>query len=219
MGTIPPYSYILKYTGQDEIVKTILEQRNIEGEYVNQKSVQKGSPYYLKEKPSWLYLVKNEGGWQVSQYLMSEDYIIMQKGRNDYLPLEHSVWTLKHGTLIQEIPSGIALKPFYKEGDLQEHATEAIGTVEEDVMEDKSNTTERKDSNSDSKVTNNTILSVCLAVVSVVLILVVIRIYLPKMLHCQKEEPKMEENLDYGEYEEYYDEHNNRIVDTNDYYE
>ena len=29
----------------------------------------------------------------------------------------------------------------------------------------------------------------------------------------------MEENLDYGEYEEYYDEHNNRVVDNNDYYE
>ena len=34
-----------------------------------------------------------------------------------------------------------------------------------------------------------------------------------------KEEPEMEDNHDYGEYEEYYDEHNNRIVDNNDYYE
>ena len=34
-----------------------------------------------------------------------------------------------------------------------------------------------------------------------------------------KEEPKMEENLDYGMDDEYYDEHDNRVEDRNEYYE
>ena len=33
-----------------------------------------------------------------------------------------------------------------------------------------------------------------------------------------KEEPKMEMNPDYGDDEDYYDEHENRVEDSNEYY-
>ena len=58
-----------------------------------------------------------------------------------------------------------------------------------------------------------------LGVVIVVAIVVCVVVYLSRSQSCVKEEPEMEENVDYGEYEEYYDEHNNRIVDNNDYYQ
>ena len=217
-----PDSFILEYSGQDETVRDILAREKVEGEYVNQKSVQNGSPYYLKEKPVWLYLSRNTQGWHVSQFLMSERYIMLQKGANNYLPSENSPWTFKSGRIAQ----GIILRPIVwdkadrtehpiEEDDSTEHPIESIGeVVEEDEFENITNTTQENDDKSQSNATL-LILAVSLSVV----LLSLLSISLSRGLAKRKEEPEMEENEDYGEEEEYYDEHNNRIVDNNDYYQ
>ena len=83
-------------------------------------------------------------------------------------------------------------------------------------MEDNTNTTKEQEVDNNP---NLLILWISLGVVCVVFIVVCAFVYLSRRRSCVKEEPEMEENLDYGEYEEYYDEHNNRVVDNNDYYE
>ena len=83
-------------------------------------------------------------------------------------------------------------------------------------MEDNTNTTKEQEVDNNP---NLLILWISLGVVCVVFIVVCVVVYLSRRRSCVKEEPEMEENLDYGEYEEYYDEHNNRVVDNNDYYE
>ena len=41
---------------------------------------------------------------------------------------------------------------------------------------------------------------------------------LRKRIKSTKEEPEMEKNPNYDQEDEYYDEHHNRVEDTNDYY-
>ena len=60
--------------------------------------------------------------------------------------------------------------------------------------------------------------------VSVISSLIFVAIFLAITIVTKKkitteEEPVVEKNDEYGAYEEYYDEHDNRIEDNNDYYE
>ena len=72
----------------------------------------------------------------------------------------------------------------------------------------------------DEKKENNNVLIIGLAIPFVVVILAaVLGIYLKKKKPTAKEEPEMEKNENYGIDDEYYDEHNNRVQDKNDYYQ
>ena len=89
----------------------------------------------------------------------------------------------------------------------------SVAYIEDEKLENEENDEEGKE-----KI-NVELVIICMSITSVVLgVEGVLGVYMKMRRQTTQEEPKMEKNVYYGRDDEYYDEHNNRVEDRNDYY-
>ena len=123
--------------------------------------------------------------------------ILFQDRTGDSVPPEYLPWIVKIETTFESTP-GIKLS----------HAH-----IEDEKVENEENDEEGKE-----KI-NVELVIICMSITTVVLVVGgVLCVHMKMRRQTTQEEPKMEKNVYYGRDDEYYDEHNNRLEDTNDYY-
>ena len=85
-----------------------MKKKSLRGYYLKQNVSKNGVPYYVKQKPTQLYLSRTDNGrWTISHYVKNFMY---QDSKGDPAPLDEFPWTIKIGTDFVETP-GIVLTP------------------------------------------------------------------------------------------------------------
>ena len=185
-----PVSYYLQYTGDDELVRQLFLKENLEGYFNEENSfTTNGVPVWVKQEPSQLYLYRND----VNQWTISK-----------YL-------TDPYGIIYSEAKKGESFPSGKNNWKVKRGRNQWI-TVEGIII---THTEDQENKEKSYKI----MLVLIILIVVVVVVVGGLVVYLLWTKIRPKEEPVMEKNPDYNDDEEYYDEHDNRVVDNNEYYQ
>ena len=222
----PPYYFV-------SIKQTMLqsELRNFTGVYCRtrkQTMYQDKSYYGYKHETETMYLRLSLGFWEFRPTLDASSTALESAYYNNNYPGKGKVdW-------MHVIVTSVGSNPLYKTRCAKMSINEDIPgkeniTAKLDDANNSGNTKSRDkennkpfavDVNDDNGESIKNKIIISLAVVLIIIVgCIIIGIYLYIKKKEQPEEPVMEKNEMYGEDDEYYDEHDNRVEDRNDYYE
>eukprot|EP00092_Neocalanus_flemingeri_P028498 GFUD01030949.1.p1 GENE.GFUD01030949.1~~GFUD01030949.1.p1 ORF type:complete len:318 (-),score=57.96 GFUD01030949.1:141-1070(-) len=185
-----PESYVLEYAGDEQAVQDLFENRHLSGMFVKQRGTRNNVPYYEKEGEQTFFLHRTaDKKWTISSFLIESGFIF-KTDQEEVVPGEHSEWI-------------------------------ASNYFKQDILLKSGDTTGKQDQEQKNKSCGNVglILAISLPCSFTVIVLIIVFFVFFLKKRRAVEEPKIDENEYYGEDEETYDDGDNAVVDTNDYYE
>jgi len=194
---VHPESYLIKATEVDQEILEVFEREKLGGKYVRNYIMHSNSVTYVKEGEPVLNLYKSSSGnWSVSKFLLDGYSVMYQNENNSPAPVAAGSWLI-----------------------LDRESNKTLTTSNIEVIPDtKGRTTGPACKVGPTGSKNSQVIVFTILVTVAVVVFVAVAVVYVKKAKEPIEEPILEGNDYYGEEEEYYDEHANRMEDNNDYY-